>query len=125
MQWRGVSMLLSARLDGCLFYDCPIDDLSSDNPPTWVGGCASLDGVAHVMKPDIDFTLPGPEGRAPGAGKWRSAARPSATTYSTTSHATPTTHPLMLLSALISMLCVMLLVQWGWRHRRQRRGPSV
>ena len=57
-------MLSSARLDSCLFKDCGTDGLSSDDPPTWAGACASLDGESHVQTTDIDFTVPGPAGRA-------------------------------------------------------------
>lgn len=56
-------MLTSARLDSCLFRECGTDDLSPDNPATWAGHCASLDGVAHVQTTSIDFTTPGPAGR--------------------------------------------------------------
>lgn len=72
-----LNTLMGARMDSCLFNKCPADDLTEDNTPTWAGGCAAQDGVAHVQTTDIDFTKPGSAGRAP-AKRGHSARRNSA-----------------------------------------------
>ena len=54
----GAQNLMRARLDSCLFNDCPATSDPLGPPPTWVGGCAALDGVANVQTTEYDFTIP-------------------------------------------------------------------
>lgn len=54
----GALHLMRARLDSCLLNDCPASTDAPGPPPTWVGHCAALDGVARVQTTTYDFTIP-------------------------------------------------------------------